>query len=67
MRRLQTILLFATALVLQADAFYLPGAAPRDYKRGDNVDLYVNALTPELSISGAKLVRALSTVMCILA
>ncbi|KAG2016055.1 endosomal P24A protein [Coprinopsis cinerea AmutBmut pab1-1] len=37
-------------------AFYLPGAAPRDYAEGDQVDLFVNALTPMLSgSSDAKL------------
>lgn len=29
--------------------FYLPGAAPHDYKPGENVDLLVNALTPMLA------------------
>ncbi|KAL0575741.1 Transmembrane 9 superfamily member 2 [Marasmius crinis-equi] len=29
-------------------SFYLPGAAPRNYARGDKVDLFVNALTPML-------------------
>ncbi|TFL04414.1 hypothetical protein BDV98DRAFT_562209 [Pterulicium gracile] len=33
-------------------AFYLPGAAPRSYKEGDKVELFVNALTP--FISGAE-------------
>ncbi|KAI0028138.1 Nonaspanin [Vararia minispora EC-137] len=31
------------------NAFYLPGAAPHDYKKGDKVELYVNALTPMLA------------------
>jgi len=40
-------------------SFYLPGAAPHDYVRGDKVDLYVNALTPMLSSSvDSKLVCA---------
>ncbi|KAI9015548.1 hypothetical protein DFJ74DRAFT_645012 [Hyaloraphidium curvatum] len=30
-------------LALGAQAFYLPGVAPRDYKRGDKVDVWVNA------------------------
>ncbi|KAI0256246.1 Nonaspanin TM9SF [Lactifluus subvellereus] len=30
-------------------AFYLPGAAPHDYRVGEKVDLFVNALTPMLS------------------
>ncbi|KAI0266681.1 Nonaspanin TM9SF [Gloeopeniophorella convolvens] len=32
-----------------AHAFYLPGAAPHDYAKGDEVDLFVNALTPMLA------------------
>lgn len=39
-------------------AFYLPGAAPRSYKEGDKVELFVNALTPFISgAEDAKLVR----------
>lgn len=38
-----TPLLLAPTL---ASAFYLPGAAPTNYKFGDRVPLYVNALTP---------------------
>ncbi|RXW24988.1 hypothetical protein EST38_g874 [Candolleomyces aberdarensis] len=30
-------------------AFYLPGAAPRNYADGEQVDLFVNALTPMLA------------------
>ncbi|KAF5385829.1 hypothetical protein D9615_002243 [Tricholomella constricta] len=43
-------LLVASALwpVLCADAFYLPGAAPHDYTLGEQVVLFVNALTPKL-------------------
>lgn len=38
--------------------FYLPGAAPHDYKPGEKVDLFVNALTPMLANEEhAKLVR----------
>jgi len=38
-------------------AFYLPGAAPHDYREGGKVELFVNALTPMLSGSDdAKLV-----------
>jgi transmembrane 9 superfamily member 2/4 len=29
-----------------AQAFYLPGAAPHDYVLGDQVKVFVNALTP---------------------
>ncbi|KAJ7084421.1 hypothetical protein B0H15DRAFT_396482 [Mycena belliarum] len=38
-------LLFATT----ARAFYLPGAAPHNFLRGDQVPLFVNALTPMLT------------------
>ncbi|KII92448.1 hypothetical protein PLICRDRAFT_50826 [Plicaturopsis crispa FD-325 SS-3] len=42
--------LVATVLLpLCANAFYLPGAAPQNYARGDRVNLYVNALTPMLA------------------
>ncbi|KAF8161119.1 hypothetical protein B0H34DRAFT_795956 [Crassisporium funariophilum] len=37
------------SLVPYLNAFYLPGAAPRDYIEGEKVDLFVNALTPMLS------------------
>ncbi|KDQ57473.1 hypothetical protein JAAARDRAFT_35185 [Jaapia argillacea MUCL 33604] len=36
-------------LAVCANAFYLPGAAPRNYIQGDQVDLFVNALTPMLA------------------
>jgi transmembrane 9 superfamily protein 2/4 len=39
----------ALSFVVSSNAFYLPGAAPRDYMKGENVDLFVNALTPMLS------------------
>ena len=40
------------------DAFYLPGAAPHDYNAGEQVDLFVNALTPMLlGKDDSKLVR----------
>ncbi|KIM40104.1 hypothetical protein M413DRAFT_28631 [Hebeloma cylindrosporum] len=34
------------AFLPSINGFYLPGAAPRDYGRGEKVDLLVNALTP---------------------
>jgi hypothetical protein len=40
-------------------AFYLPGAAPRNYIEGEKVDLFVNALTPMLS--GAKSAKIVCT------
>jgi transmembrane 9 superfamily protein 2/4 len=30
-------------------AFYLPGVAPHNYKKGDQVPLFVNSLTPIVS------------------
>ena len=36
-------------LVVPVSAFYLPGTAPRDYQRGENIDVYVNSLTPMLN------------------
>lgn len=54
-------LLGATLLTLftSSNAFYLPGAAPHDYKQGEHVKLLVNALTPMLpGTDHAKLVRA---------
>ena len=36
-------------LVNNVAGFYLPGAAPHDYQRGEKVDLLVNALTPTLA------------------
>ena len=39
-------------------AFYLPGAAPHDYRAGESVKLLVNALTPMLAgTDNAKIVR----------
>lgn len=46
-----TVLLqiFAFAwLLLPAASFYLPGVAPKDYKKGDTIPLLVNHLTPSL-------------------
>jgi transmembrane 9 superfamily protein 2/4 len=62
MRSTSYSLLLGCALVLfplSVTSFYLPGAAPHDYVRGDQVNLFVNALTPMLSSSDddAKLVR----------
>ena len=56
-------------LVTNVAGFYLPGAAPHDYKRGEKVDLLVNALTPMLANEEhAKLVRlqSISTLLTIL-
>ncbi|KAI0789132.1 Nonaspanin TM9SF [Abortiporus biennis] len=37
------------SFLASSNAFYLPGAAPHDYARGDEVKLLVNALTPMLA------------------
>ena len=56
-----SVALVALLTAQSAHAFYLPGAAPKDYKKGDKVELYVNALTPMLAGNEhAKLVRNLS-------
>lgn len=44
-----SVALLALLTAQSAHAFYLPGAAPKDYKKGDKVELYVNALTPMLA------------------
>ncbi|EJD03325.1 Nonaspanin [Fomitiporia mediterranea MF3/22] len=46
MRFLLPSLLYAGLATTFVNAFYLPGAAPRDYQPGERVELYVNALTP---------------------
>ena len=49
------------ACSIPVHAFYLPGAAPHDYRASENVDLFVNALTPMLAGSDdAKLVSTYS-------
>jgi len=56
-------------LVNNVAGFYLPGAAPHDYKQGEKVDLFVNALTPMLANEDhAKLVRqhSVSTLVAVL-
>ena len=58
MSALGLLFLGCALLVNNAAGFYLPGAAPRDYQRGEKVDLLVNALTPMLANEEhAKLVR----------
>ncbi|KAF5393458.1 hypothetical protein D9757_000614 [Collybiopsis confluens] len=42
-------LAFAGSFALSAYAFYLPGAAPSNFAKGGQVDLFVNALTPMFS------------------
>ncbi|KAG8953524.1 hypothetical protein FRC04_002366 [Tulasnella sp. 424] len=53
-RRLAATTLLLGALCSSASAFYLPGAAPKDYALGDQVPVYVNALTPVIA-ANAKL------------
>jgi transmembrane 9 superfamily protein 2/4 len=56
-----TVLVALLVSSLPVHAFYLPGAAPHDYREGENVDLFVNALTPMPSTSDdAKLVSSRS-------
>jgi transmembrane 9 superfamily protein 2/4 len=62
--RLSNALALSSALTvlfpLSANAFYLPGAAPHNYVYGEQVNLFVNALTPMLAgTDDAKLVRGL--------
>jgi transmembrane 9 superfamily member 2/4 len=55
------VLVALLASTLPVHSFYLPGAAPHDYKKGEKVELFVNALTPMLSSSDdAKLVGVMS-------
>jgi len=48
MRTPALIAVLASALPL-ASAFYLPGAAPTNYRTGERVEVLVNALTPMLT------------------
>jgi transmembrane 9 superfamily protein 2/4 len=51
------VLVALVTSTLPVYSFYLPGAAPHDYREGEKVELFVNALTPMLSGSDdAKLV-----------
>lgn len=61
--RHQALLLAVTSqILLSANAFYLPGAAPHDFHDGERVDLFVNALTPMIGSSdNAKLVGCRSS------
>ncbi|TFY79575.1 hypothetical protein EWM64_g4437 [Hericium alpestre] len=61
--RLITGSIFSAALFTAGvQAFYLPGAAPHDYKDGEKVDLFVNALTPMLG--GADNAKLKSVINC---
>ncbi|ORX38000.1 hypothetical protein BD324DRAFT_650538 [Kockovaella imperatae] len=43
------LLALAIAFIPLSTAFYLPGTAPRDYRYGDSIEVYVNSLTPMLN------------------
>ena len=47
-------------IATQAAAFYLPGAAPKDYKHGEDVELDVNVLKPGLGYETENLVSRLT-------
>ena len=54
-----TTAIAGAAFLSTACAFYLPGASPHNYVEGEQVELYVNALTPMLAgADDSKLVRA---------
>lgn len=42
------------------NAFYLPGAAPKDYIEGDKVPVHVNRLNPMIGALDSKIVRVAS-------
>ena len=59
-----TLATLALSLIPSSFSFYLPGAAPRNYERGEKVDLFVNALTPTLGGSdNSKLVSNTSVIL----
>lgn len=43
------VLAALAAAAAPASAFYLPGSAPRDYKNGERVPVFVNTVTPMLN------------------
>ncbi|EMG48425.1 EMP70 Transmembrane 9 superfamily member 1 [Candida maltosa Xu316] len=45
---LQLLITALICLLNISNAFYLPGVAPTDYKKGDNIPVFVNHLTPSL-------------------
>lgn len=64
MKECQRLLLGSILLlpVVSVSAFYLPGTAPHNFEKGEQVDLLVNALTPMLSgKDDSKLVRSLDS------
>jgi transmembrane 9 superfamily protein 2/4 len=57
-RRVITVLCFLLYTCL-VNGFYLPGAAPRTFKAGERVELFVNALTPMMTNEDYGVVSAL--------
>lgn len=58
MRERHSLILGSILLLPVVGAFYLPGTAPHNFERGEQVNLFVNALTPMLSgKDDSKLVR----------
>lgn len=41
-----------------ASAFYLPGAAPKDYQAGERIPVNVNRLNPLMNAIDSKIVRS---------
>jgi hypothetical protein len=60
MRPYLPVALLFPLIVNQVSAFYLPGAAPRDYKHEEDVELDVNVLKPGLGYESENLVRRYS-------
>jgi hypothetical protein len=56
MRLSLPVVLLLPLIATQASAFYLPGAAPRDYEDGEDVELDVNVLKPGLGYESENLV-----------
>jgi transmembrane 9 superfamily protein 2/4 len=56
LRQLLTRLLPVAGSILSVSAFYLPGAAPKNYKQGEDVELDVNVLKPGLGYEKENLV-----------
>lgn len=53
-------LILAGFLLSSTAAFYLPGAAPRNYLSGDRVPLLVNTLTPQIAVGTSQLKSLIS-------
>lgn len=44
-------LILAAAIVTSVQGFYLPGVSPTDYSDGDDVPVWVNALSSDKTVS----------------